>query len=108
MIEISFFVSDGKTVKVASEGHSGYAESGSDIVCAAVSTLVQTAFLAIKDIGCQTEYVRKDDGYFAFTIGDGNRHDAEVIVRALRVGLTDLEHGYPQYIKTETVTNGGN
>lgn len=113
MIVISFFRNgNGRITRVRSLGHSDYVEDGDDIVCAAVSTLVQTAYLAIKDLGVKTEYVfDTDDGLFEFTVESETekRHDIDVILRAVRVGLDDLRSGYPQYIKTETINqNGGN
>ena len=82
------------------QGHAGCGEAGFDIVCAAVSTLVQTAYLALKDIGVKTEYIR-DDGRFEFSVecSKDTRHDADVILRAMTVGLRDLQSGYPQSIK---------
>lgn len=106
MITVSFFTDkDGNVTRVRLSGHSGYAESGSDIVCAAVSTLVQTAYLAIEDLGTSTSYVRDESKpLFEFEIGSGpKRHEADVILRALVVGLNDLRSGFPQYIKTETI-----
>ena len=47
MITCSFFKSNGKYVRFRISGHSGYAESGSDIVCAAVSSM---AMLTINNI----------------------------------------------------------
>ncbi len=105
MTTVSFFIENEHIVKVRAKGHSGYAESGGDIVCAAVSALVQTAYLAIKDLGCEIAYVRDDDkALFEFDtrdIPDKARHDAQVILRALCVGTEDLRSGYPQFIKTE-------
>ncbi len=109
MIKVSFFETNGTVERVRAVGHSGYAESGSDVVCAAVSTLVQTAYLAIKELGCDASYVRDEKtGLFEFTVkADGQkRHDADVILHALGVGLRDLESGYGEYVGLET-NNGG-
>lgn len=109
MIEVSFFQDDGKTHRVRAVGHSGYAKSGSDIVCAAASTLVQCAYLAIKDLGAPVEFKRDEEAaLFEFWI-DGNTdfdHDIQVILRALRVGIDDLCGGYSQYISAKTITGG--
>lgn len=47
MITCSFFKSNGKLKKFRIHGHSGYSEEGSDIVCAAVSSM---AMLTINNI----------------------------------------------------------
>ncbi len=104
MITVTFFKENGKIVKVAARGHSGLAEHGADILCAGVSALVQTAYLAVKDVLGDVDCIRNSEkGEFAFTIpGDcDNRHDIDVILRALGVGLRDLQSGYPQNIKLE-------
>ncbi len=109
MIKISFFEHDGLAIGVRATGHSGYAESGSDIVCAAASALVQTAYLAIKDLGAAVTFERDDDkALFSFRVEPDGRtdHDVQVILRALRVGAEDLRSGYPRYVSTETITGG--
>ncbi len=105
MISVKLFNRNGKVVRVLADGHSGYGEHGSDVVCAAVSAIVQTAYLAIKDAGGDTEYVRDSErGLFEFTVGDANRHDCDVILRAMAVGLHDMAEGFPQNIKLEEST----
>ena len=47
MTSVEFRTKDGKFVGVTCSGHSDYAEEGSDIVCAAVSSVVQTAALGL-------------------------------------------------------------
>lgn len=105
MIKVSFYETDGSISRVRAVGHSGYSERGSDIVCAAVSALIQTAYLAIKELGCDTDFTRDgDSGLFEFTVcAEGNkRHDADVILSAVRVGIRDLERGYGKYLALET------
>lgn len=102
MITVTLTKADGKIIRVRAIGHSGAAARGSDIICAAVSAVVQTAYLALKDIGEKTDYVRDEKkGLFEFTVGDGNRAKSDVILRAMVVGLQDLAEGYPQNIKLE-------
>lgn len=104
MITVSFFKENGKVFKVSAKGHSGLAESGSDILCAAVSTLVQTAYLGIVDFGGEVEYkMSESEALFEFTVkGDTPaRRETEIILRTLYVGLADLSRGYPQNLKLE-------
>ncbi|MCH5155828.1 MAG: ribosomal-processing cysteine protease Prp [Clostridiales bacterium] len=98
MITVRLFRKSGTVTGVKTSGHSGLAESGSDVLCAAVSTLVQTAYLAISDIYGKVDY-KKQDGHFEFSVPEG--HDAQVIIRAMQVGLQDLSSGYPQNLKLE-------
>ena len=98
MITVKLIRKDGNVIGVKTSGHSGIAESGCDLLCAAVSTLVQTAYLAISDICGKVNY-KKNDGLFEFDVPCN--HDAQVIIRAMQVGLQDLSSGYPQNLKLE-------
>ena len=50
MTRVEFFDQDGRISGFTVSGHSGYAEAGADIVCAAVSTAVQFAECTISDV----------------------------------------------------------
>lgn len=101
MITVTLFKTDGKFSKVRSVGHSGLADRGNDILCAAVSALVQTAYLAITDKYGNTQCVKRD-GLFEFFVPYGaDSNDAQVIIGAMCVGLKDLSSGYPQNLKME-------
>ena len=41
---------NGKILSVEASGHTGYAESGEDIVCAALSAIIQTAALGLTEV----------------------------------------------------------
>lgn len=104
MIRVSLDASNDGSVKLSASGHSGLAESGSDILCAAVSALVQTAYLAVKDIGAEVKMFRDEkNARFEFTVlkDDAHAHDVDVIIRAALIGLKDLSSGYPHNIKLE-------
>ena len=104
MIKVTLFKKDGRIIGVNAIGHSGLSKAGSDVLCAAVSTLVQTAYLAIADIIGKFDYTRDDkSARFCFTVPDGvgAAHDIDVILRAMYVGLQDLSSGYPQNLKLE-------
>ncbi len=101
MITVTLSRSGGNITKVRAIGHSGLAERGNDILCAAASAIIQTAYLALKDVDEETEYVRDTkSGLFEFTVGN-KRPESNVILRAMIVGLHDLSSGYPQNIKLE-------
>ena len=47
MTEITVFLKGGKPIGFDAHGHTGYAECGEDIVCAAVSAITQTAAMGV-------------------------------------------------------------
>ena len=50
MTRVEFFDQDGRITGFSCSGHSGYAEEGSDIVCAAISALTQGAVIGLKEV----------------------------------------------------------
>ena len=94
---ITVEIINNKTIKVL--GHAGYAEYGSDIVCASVSTAV---YMSIN----QVEVFDKID-CIKYSMSEGNvcievvREDEIVkkVMSNLIFTLRDLELQYPKYIK---------
>ncbi|GHV57904.1 hypothetical protein FACS1894216_22520 [Synergistales bacterium] len=41
---------EGANFSISAEGHSGFADAGSDIVCAAVSTLMEALVVGLEDV----------------------------------------------------------
>ena len=86
------------------EGHSGWANAGSDIVCAAVSILGCTCVNALESV-CGvipeiTEYNEKN-GVLAFELPEmteSENEKAQILMGALRQGLSDLADAYPQNV----------
>ena len=79
-------------------GHAGFAEAGSDIVCAAVSILTTTCANALESVaGCKPT-VKAAPGKMTVALPDGSGHDAQVILQTLRQGLRDLAEEYSRYI----------
>ena len=86
------------------EGHSGWANAGSDIVCAAVSILGCTCVNALESV-CGvipeiTEYNEKK-GVLAFELPEMTEADnekAQILMKALKQGLDDLTAEYPQNV----------
>lgn len=93
-------------MKVVCNGHTDYVEEGEDIVCAALSTIVQTALLGLLTVACiNVSFVRDDeDGRLEFTLPELNermRHDADVILNTMLCGISDLREGYSDFIDLE-------
>lgn len=104
MTRVTLSLSDGHIVAVEAKGHTGYADSGSDIICAAVSSVIQTALLGLKEL-CQfkTESVIRD-GYIKFSVSPASEKDyimSDAILGTMRLGIEDLAGGYPKHIILE-------
>ena len=103
-------------------GHSGLAEAGRDIVCAAVSILGCTCVNAMESVcGLVPIITENEEGTLAFLLPEMSPEEnerAQILMGALKQGLTDLEEAYPQHVKLTIQTfshsrffplkNGGN
>ena len=96
-------------VEVDANGHTGYGEQGEDIVCAGVSTLIQTALLGLLQVvAINVKYtVDENTGSLRFTvpqnITQAERHDADVVLNTMLCGLMDLYEQYSDYINWEVI-----
>ena len=104
MISTILYRKDGRYTGFQGKGHSGYAEAGSDIVCAAVSILSVTCVNALESqLGIRVSAkVREEDGMLAFDLPrlEGEKASgAQLLMGALGQGLSDLQEAYPEYVK---------
>ena len=104
MIEIELYENkkNKRIVELIISGHSGYANAGSDIVCAAVSAIIQSAVLGIMNITGVTEGLIRKDGYMKYTVpkdfGQDINEKVDVILETMFLGLDNLREEYSQYI----------
>lgn len=94
-------------IQVECKGHTGFARNGQDIVCASVSSIVQTALLGLINVAnVKINYTKNDDeGYLKFTIVEDldkeKRHECDIILETMVAGIKDLKDGFSKYIKLE-------
>ena len=98
MIRIVFYNADAGLIGFRAHGHAGYAESGSDIVCAAVSVLTTTCANALESVAGIKPVVKAKDGNMFLALPHGGSHDAQVVLQTLRQGLRDIAEEYPRYL----------
>ncbi len=79
------------------KGHSGYAEKGRDIVCAAISTLVEATYNYLKVTGNIVK-MTAIDGYF-FMLIEVININGESIVKSFTEMVEDLAKQYPKNIE---------
>ena len=83
-------------------GHSGQAEAGRDIVCAAVSILGCTCVNALESVcGIVPLVTENEEGVLVFRLPELNPEEnakAQILMGALKQGLTDLADSYPRNV----------
>ncbi|MCL2751939.1 MAG: ribosomal-processing cysteine protease Prp, partial [Firmicutes bacterium] len=83
-------------VRVAAAGHSGFAAAGTDIVCAAVSAVIQAAANgAVRFAGAEIE---TGEGNLAIQVANPIK-ESNAVLETMRMGLEDLQKSYPRHIK---------
>ena len=103
MTRCEFFTEEDRITGFCISGHSGYAEAGSDIVCAAISAVVTMAEATINDVCGAKAKVRVEDDGAHITLTLPASCDEEESVQAVLAGmlltLVNLRDDYPDYIE---------
>ena len=109
MTDIKITKKANRVVKVECQGHTGYGEEGEDIVCAALSSIVQTALLGLLAVAkIKVEFHRDDnEGKLIFGLPDNlskdKEHDASIILDTMLCGICDLREGFSDFINLEVI-----
>ncbi len=89
---------------VECKGHAGRAAAGENIVCSAVSVLMQTCVNALERVAGVTPAVTVDEDAALIAVSlpraEGtSAHDAQVILRTTVTGLADIAQAYPKLVR---------
>ena len=99
MINAEIYVDKfGNNIGFCISGHSGYAEAGSDIVCAAVSSAAYMTANIIIDIHKVDADVSVNDGFMKLRILSQDAALCSVILSGFKQHLCSLEEQYPDYL----------
>ena len=103
MTRCEFFVENDRITGFSVSGHSGYAEAGSDIVCAAISAVVTMAEATINEVCGAKAKVRVKDDQARITLMLPASCDEEDTVQAVLSGmmltLISMRDDYPDNIE---------
>ena len=103
MTKCEFFTENDRITGFSVSGHSGYGETGSDSVCAAISAVVTMAEATINDVCGAKAKVRVKEEDARITLMLPASCDEEDSVQAVLAGmmltLISLRDDYPDYIE---------
>ena len=105
MTRVEFFDHEGRISGFCCSGHSGYAEAGSDIVCAAITSAVRLVDATVNDVlGLAASVkVHERSGSIEFRLPGGLSAANESTCQALLTGLmllfSELHSEYPDNIE---------
>ena len=103
MISVTISRDREKKIRLLSlSGHSGYADAGKDVVCAAVSAIAQTALMGLMHYYGSVEYERDEKkGYLSIVVPQGKEEIAQSIIETAVIGIKDIASGYGTFVKVE-------
>ena len=103
MTRCEFFTEEDRITGFSISGHSGYAEAGSDIVCAAISAVVSMAEATINDVcGAKAKVrVKEEDARITLTLPAScdEEESVQAVLAGMMLTLIGLRDDYPDYIE---------
>ena len=106
MTTITFRTDSGRVTGFTCQGHSGYADAGTDIVCAAVTSAIRYLEAVVNDVLGLSAPVRVREGEtpsITFRLPGGLSPESEETVQALMTGLmvylSQLHNEYPDSVE---------
>lgn len=89
------------------EGHAGFAESGNDIVCAAVSAITNMIIIGFEKLDIVPSFKKNDGGYLSFDLPRDLSEDQSEKIQYLLACMTeefmDIQKNYNKYVKVNEI-----
>ena len=105
MTTVTFLTEDARIIGFDVQGHSGWGESGEDIVCASITSAVRLVEATVNDVMglCAAVKVREADASISLRLPGGLANTAEStcqnLLTGLMVYLAQLHDEYPDNIE---------
>ena len=103
MTKCEFFTEEDRITGFSISGHSGYAENGKDIVCAAISAIVTMAEATINDVcGAKAKVrVKEEDARVTLTLPAScdEEESVQAVLAGMMLTLCSLRDDYPDFIE---------
>ncbi len=103
MTKCEFFTEEDRITGFSISGHSGYAEAGADIVCAAISAAVTMAEATINEVcGAKAKVrVKEEDARISLTLPAScdEEDSVQAVLAGMMLTLCSLRDDYPDYIE---------
>ena len=103
MTRCEFFTENDRITGFSISGHSGYAEAGSDIVCAAISAVVTMAEATINDVcGAKAKVRVKEEGArvtLTLPVSCDEEESVQAVLAGMMLTLCSIRDDYPDYIE---------
>ena len=98
MTNITVFSADNTYIGFCASGHSGYADEGSDIVCAGISALTINFINSVEKFTEDRFTVDEGDGLLNFRFQDAPTDKSRLLIKSLILGLESLKEENRDFI----------
>ena len=106
MTNVTVSYKDNSIVSLEADGHTGFADHGEDIVCAAISVLMQTAVNSLEAVAGIKSFILETDetsGYMYIelpaNVDETIASKADVVLNTVLTGLQGVAQAYPKYMR---------
>ena len=105
MTTVTFLTEESRIVGFEVSGHSGYADAGEDIVCAAITSAIRLVEATVNDVMglCASVKVNQETAAISLRLPGGLAPTAESTCQNLMTGLmvylAQLHDEYPEHIE---------
>ncbi len=106
MIEIVVAVTGDRVCEVEVSGHGG-GKAGSDIVCAAVSAITETALAGLLHYDPKGVTWKMREGYISIQVKDAAETSVAAIMTTMILGLKQIGQEYPKRVSLNLIENTG-
>ena len=111
MTKIKFFKKQDKFIGFECKGHTGYSESGQDVLCATISGITQSCLVGLLRVVKVSPKCTRDDesGYLKIELPNNLNIDkveeSNILIAVVYESIMDLIDGYSEYISMEVIEN---
>jgi hypothetical protein len=103
MISVRVRRTVGKVEQVTVSGHAGHAPKGEDLICAAVSALVQTFLFSLQRLLHINVVADVSEGFLSLTLpldlDEWVSRDVTLLADSMLVGLDEIDNSYPGFLE---------
>lgn len=83
------------------KGHSGYAENGSDIVCASISTASQMTVLGLEQVQGLSLHCEKREAFLSAYVDENDLPKAQTLLCTFQKTVEEIAKDHAKFVKLE-------
>ena len=94
-------------IKFSLSGHAGFAKSGNDIVCAAVSAITNMIIIGFEKLNINPRFEKNDDGFLSFELPSNltneQNNNIQYLLECMAEEFMDIQKNYVKYVKVNEI-----